>query len=86
MPDPYSEFYAAFLKDHPDALAGVKMHTIAGEPEVLFDAATTRRFLTWALGMGLVTHVDKAFALLDELPAVETRHGAQPQPVPADKD
>jgi hypothetical protein len=73
MPDPYGAFYAAFLKDHPEELAGVQMVTIEGEPQLMMNTTTLRRFITWALGMGLVTNVDKALGMLEGIPTLDVR-------------
>lgn len=73
MPDPYNEFYAAFLKDHPEELAGVKMCAIDGTPQLMMTSATIRHFLQWALGMGLVGNVEKAFGFLADIPNLDDR-------------
>ena len=67
MPDPSTEFYAAFLKDHPEELAGVKTFTIEGEPTLMMTTATLRRFIAWALGMGIVQDEDKALLYLTHM-------------------
>lgn len=79
MPDPYTDFYAAFLKDHPEELAGFKTVTIEGERQVTMNTATARRFIQWSLGMGLVTHHEAALAMLEELPPLEARAKAWSQ-------
>jgi hypothetical protein len=73
MHDPYGAFYAAFLQDHPEELAGVKVVPLAGEQTLTMTINTLRHFLTWALAMGYVTHEEKALAYLDGLPELEAR-------------
>jgi hypothetical protein len=65
MEDSYGPFYAAFLKDHPGAVAGVQM--VGGE--MYMNTETMRRFIAWSLASGLVTHEEQALALLERLPA-----------------
>jgi hypothetical protein len=76
MPDPYNECYAAFLKDHPEELAGVRMVTSAGERQLMMTPATLCRFIAWALGMGLVGNVEKALGGLKKRPP-----GCHPSPI-----
>ena len=64
---PYTEFYAAFLKDHPEALAGVKVV----EGQLCMNTETLRQFLSWSLANGLVTDEARALALLERLPAMD---------------
>ena len=71
MPDPYTDFYAAFLKDHPEELAGVRMVPLEGESTLMMTAATLRRFISWALGMGLVQDEDKALLYLTHMDELE---------------
>ena len=73
MPDPYGAFYAAFLKEHPEELAGVRMVTIEGQPQLMMNTTTLRRFIAWALGMGLVTNVDKALGMLEDISTLDAR-------------
>src|SRR5262245_20223437 len=73
MPDPYGAFYAAFLKDHPEELAGIRTVMVDGESTLLLSVSTLQRFITWALGMGLVRNVDWALGVLADLPHLEAR-------------
>jgi hypothetical protein len=73
MPDPYREFYTAFLHDHPEHLAGVKLTVIEGEQHLMMTATTLRRFIQWALGMGLVGDEAKALGVLADIPNLENR-------------
>jgi hypothetical protein len=73
MPDPYTDFYAAFLKDHPEELAGVRMVPLEGESTLMMTAATLRRFISWALGMGLVQDEDKALLYLTHMDELEAK-------------
>jgi hypothetical protein len=69
MSDPYGSFYAAFLTDHPEALAGV---TVVGG-ELFMNIETLRRFITWCLANGLVGDEEKALAMLERLPELEAQ-------------
>jgi hypothetical protein len=70
MIDPYSELYAAFLQDHPDAFSGLRMVEVDGEALMAMHTATLQRFISWALAQGLVPDPASAFGLLDALPAM----------------
>ena len=73
MPDPYTAFYAAFLKDHPEELAGVNMVMIDGESTLCMSTATLRRFISWGLGMGYVTNEDQALLYLTHMDELEAK-------------
>jgi hypothetical protein len=55
---------AAFLQDHPEALAGMRMVTLDGQAEPFMDLPTNRRFLLWGVAQGLF-EAERVFALLD---------------------
>jgi len=69
MSDPYASFYAAFLKDHPEALAGVKMV----DGEMFLTTATLRQFIIWGLANGVVTHEEAALEMLERLPELDAQ-------------
>jgi hypothetical protein len=78
--DPYAAFYAAFLTEHPDALAGVKMRTLPGgtEPQMMMTTATMTRFILWALDKGYVTRPEltpEVLGLLSRISAEHPRRG-----------
>jgi hypothetical protein len=67
MNDPSRETVATFLQDHPDAVAGIKIH--AGD--VYMNRATLGRYLAWGLTRGIWKDQEKAAEFLATLPAFE---------------
>jgi hypothetical protein len=71
----FDALFAAFLQDHPEALAGVQMVDTEGQADPYMDMPTSRTFLMWAVALGLV-EVDRALSILD---ALERHFAALPE-------